>query len=96
MRQVENSLMHDLAQSIHSFRFFFFLSSVDLYTPSVHLHQNLMHHHGQYQHENLSLSPQQSSTSDADETLTPPPSLNRMGVSEMKEVRDEICLFFVE
>ncbi len=36
-----------------------------------------MHHHLQYQHENPSLSPQQSSTSDADETLTPPPSLNR-------------------
>jgi hypothetical protein len=36
-----------------------------------------MHHHTQYQHENLSLSPQQSSTSDADETLTPPPCLNR-------------------
>ena len=59
---------------------------VDLYTPSVHLHQNLMHHHGQYQHENLSLSPQQSSTSDADETLTPPPSLNRMGVSAMERM----------
>lgn len=68
-------------------RFFFF--PVDLYTPSVHLHQNLMHHHGQYQHENLSLSPQQSSTSDADETLTPPPSLNRMGVSVMKNVLGE-------
>jgi hypothetical protein len=51
--------------------------SLDLYTQSSHLHQHLMHHHLQYQHENPSLSPQQSSTSDADETLTPPPSLNR-------------------
>jgi hypothetical protein len=38
-----------------------------------------MQHHLQYQHENPSLSPQQSSTSDVDETSTPPPSLNRGG-----------------
>jgi len=38
-----------------------------------------MQHHLQYQHENPSLSPQQSSTSDVDETSTPPLSLNRGG-----------------
>ncbi|CAF1529014.1 unnamed protein product [Adineta steineri] len=53
----------------------------DLYTQSNHIHQHPMHHHLQYQHENPSLSPQQSSTSDADETSTPPPSLNRGGVN---------------
>ncbi len=36
-----------------------------------------MHHQLQYPHETPSLSPQQSSTSDADETSTPPPPLNR-------------------
>ncbi|CAF1170408.1 unnamed protein product [Rotaria magnacalcarata] len=49
----------------------------ELYGQSTHLHQHPMHHHLQYQQENPSLSPQQSSTSDADETSTPPPSLNR-------------------
>ena len=45
-----------------------------------------MHHHSQYPHENLSLSPQQSSTSDADETLTPPPPLNRAVVCVENEI----------
>jgi hypothetical protein len=54
-----------------------FLLNLDLYTQSNHLHQHPMHHHVQYPHENPSLSPQQSSTSDADETSTPPPPLNR-------------------
>lgn len=56
----------------------------DLYNQSSHIHQHLVHHHLQYPHENPSLSPQQSSTSDADETSTPPPTLNR-GV---------VCYFF--
>ncbi len=65
---------------------------LDLYTQSTHLHPPHMHHHSQYQHENLSLSPQQSSTSDADETLTPPPSLNR-GVVCFSEI-DLITSYF--
>jgi hypothetical protein len=42
--------------------------------PYTHYHQQHFHPHFQYQHENQSLSPHQSSTSDVEETS---PSLNR-------------------
>jgi hypothetical protein len=58
-----------------------------------------MHHHLQYPHENPSLSPQQSSTSDADETSTPPPALNRGVVCFVKNfysINYIIFYFFIK
>ncbi|CAF1466346.1 unnamed protein product [Rotaria sordida] len=53
----------------------------EVYTQSSHTHQHPLQGHFQYQHEVQSFSPQQSSTSDIDETSPPPSSsssLNRV------------------
>lgn len=56
----------------------FVLLYLEFYGQSSHVPQHSLHPHFQYPHENQSLSPQQTSTSDVDETSpTPSSSLNR-------------------
>ncbi|CAF4443802.1 unnamed protein product [Rotaria socialis] len=55
---------------------------LELYNQSAHIHRHPLHNHFQYQHEVQSFSPQQSSTSEIDETSPQPlpsssSSLNR-------------------
>ena len=94
MTQVSDSRLH--------VAFTVLLSCVELYTQSAQHHSHSMqHHHVQYHPENPSLSPQQSSTSEADETCTPPPlpppptasSLNR-GIVGAGGERSARCSLF--
>ena len=62
-----------------------------MYNQSTHVHQHLIHHHVQYSHENPSLSPQQSSTSDADETSNPSPAIINRGIVGFNS---HICMLF--
>ncbi|UJR36491.1 hypothetical protein I4U23_029214 [Adineta vaga] len=61
--------------------------SQQMYGQSTHFNQNSLHSRHQYQHENQSISPQQSSASDIDEVSpTPSSTVNRMNNSITNKV----------
>ncbi|CAF2385214.1 unnamed protein product [Rotaria sp. Silwood2] len=57
----------------------------EVYTQSPQIHQHSLHGHFQYQHEIQSFSPQQSSTSDIDET-SPPPSSSSSSLNRVNDI----------